>query len=83
MNLPLTALDILVILVVLLSAGYAAWKGFVWETLTVFDWLAAAFGCLYFGPYLVPMMRGVVDTPWIAGLIAYAVVFLIVFSRID
>lgn len=79
MNLPLTALDILVILVVLLSAGYAAWKGFVWETLTVFDWLAAAFGCLYFGPYLVPMMRGVVDTPWIASLIAYAVVFLIVF----
>ncbi len=79
MNLPVTALDILVILTVLVSAGYAAWKGFLWETLTIFDWLAAAFGCLYFGPYLVPMMRGVVSTAWLAGLIAYAVVFLIVF----
>jgi membrane protein required for colicin V production len=79
MNLPLTALDLLVILVVLLSAGYAAWKGFLWETLTIFDWLAAAFGCLYFGPYLVPMMRGVIAAPWVAGLVAYAVTFLIVF----
>jgi membrane protein required for colicin V production len=79
MNLPLTALDILVIVVVLASAGYAAWKGFLWETLTIFDWLAAAFGCLYAGPYLVPMMRGVIATPWVASLVAYAVAFLIVF----
>jgi membrane protein required for colicin V production len=79
MNLPITALDILVILSILVSAGYAAWKGFLSETLTIFDWLAAAFGCLYFGPYLVPMMRGVVATPWLASLIAYAVVFLIIF----
>ena len=79
MNLPVTALDILVILAVIVSAGYAAWKGFLSETLTIFDWLAAAFGCLYFGPYLVPMLRGVVATPWLAGLIAYAVVFLIIF----
>ena len=41
MNLPVTFLDILVILIVLVSAGYAAWKGFLWETLTIFDWLAA------------------------------------------
>ena len=31
-----------------MSAGYAAWKGFLSETLTIFDWLASAFGCLYF-----------------------------------
>jgi membrane protein required for colicin V production len=75
----LTAIDVLVILTVIASAGYAAWKGFLSETLTIFDWLAAAFGCLYCGPYLVPMMRGVVTTPWLASLIAYAVVFLIIF----
>ncbi len=75
----LTAIDVLVILTVIASAGYAAWKGFLSETLTIFDWLAAAFGCLYFGPYLVPMMRGVVSTAWLASLIAYAVVVLIIF----
>jgi len=79
MNLPVTVLDVLVILLILVSAGYAAWKGFLSETLTIFDWAAAAFGCLYFGPYLIPMMRGLVSTPWVAGLLAYAVVFLIIF----
>jgi len=79
MNLPVTALDIVVILLILASAGYAAWRGFLSETLTIFDWAAAAFGCLYFGPYLIPMMRGLVATPWIATLLAYAVVFLIIF----
>lgn len=79
MNLPITFLDVLVILTVLVSAGYAAWKGFLWETLTIFDWLAAAFGCLYFGPYLVPMAKGMIATPWIASLVAYAVVFLVLF----
>jgi len=74
-----TAVDVVVVLLILLSAGYAAWKGFVSETLTIFDWAAAAFGCLYFGPYLIPMMRGLVATPWIASLLAYAVVFLIIF----
>ena len=42
MNLPVTAFDILVILTVVVSAAYAAWKGFLSETLTIFDWLAAA-----------------------------------------
>ncbi|HJR55368.1 MAG TPA: CvpA family protein [Rhizomicrobium sp.] len=79
MNLPITVLDAAVILLILASAGYAAWKGFLSETLTIFDWAAAAFGCLYFGPYLIPMMRGLVTTPWVAGLLAYAVVFLIIF----
>ena len=79
MSLPVTVLDIVVILLILASAGYAAWKGFLSETLTIFDWAAAAFGCLYFGPYLIPMMRGLVSTPWIAVLLAYAVVFLIIF----
>jgi membrane protein required for colicin V production len=79
MNLPFTVLDAAVILLILASAGYAAWKGFLSETLTIFDWAAAAFGCLYFGPYLIPMMRGLVTTPWVGALLAYAAVFLIIF----
>jgi membrane protein required for colicin V production len=79
MNLPVTALDILVILAIIVSACYAAWKGFLSETLTIFDWLAAAFGCLYFGPYLVPMAQGFISTSWIASVVAYAVVFLAIF----
>jgi membrane protein required for colicin V production len=79
MNFSITFLDALIVLIIVVSAGYAAWRGFLWETLTIFEWVAAAFACLYFGPYLIPMARGMVDTPWLASLLAYAVVFLTVF----
>lgn len=79
MNISFTLLDALIVLIIVVSAGYAAWRGFLWETLTIFEWVAAAFACLYFGPYLIPMARSMVETPWLASLLAYAVVFLTVF----
>jgi membrane protein required for colicin V production len=79
MSLSVTFLDCLIVLVILVSAGYAAWRGFLWETLTIFEWVAAAFACLYFGPYLIPMMRSMVAQPWLASVLAYALVFLAVF----
>jgi uncharacterized membrane protein required for colicin V production len=79
MSLSVTFLDCLIVLVIIVSAGYAAWRGFLWETLTIFEWVAAAFACLYFGPYLIPMMRSLVSQPWLASVLAYAVVFLAVF----
>jgi membrane protein required for colicin V production len=79
MNFSITILDALIVLVIIVSAGYAAWRGFLWETLTIFEWVAAAFACLYFGPYLIPMARSMVEAPWLASVLAYAVVFLTVF----
>jgi membrane protein required for colicin V production len=79
MNLSVTFLDALIVLIIIVSAGYAAWRGFLWETLTIFAWVAAAFGCLYFGPYVIPLVRGMVKEDWLATLIAYAAVFLAVF----
>lgn len=79
MNLSFTLLDALIVLIVIVSAGYAAWRGFLWETLTIFEWVAAAFACLYFGPYLLPMAHSMVAQAWLATLLAYAVVFLVVF----
>ncbi len=79
MNLSVTFIDLVVVLVVLTSMGYAIWRGFLWETLTIFAWGTAAFATLYFGPWLVPLARGMVTTYWMAALIAYAGVFLVVF----
>ncbi len=66
MNISFTLLDGLIVLIIIVSAGYAAWRGFLWETLTIFEWVAAAFACLYFGPYLIPMARSMVETVWLA-----------------
>jgi membrane protein required for colicin V production len=79
MSLSVTFLDCLIVLIVLVSAGYAAWRGFLWETLTIFAWVAAAFACLYFGPYIIPLTRSMVNEVWLASVLAYAAVFLAVF----
>ena len=79
MSLSVTLIDALIVLVIMVSAGYAAWRGFLWETLTIFAWVAAAFGCLYFGPYIIPMTHSLVHSDWLASLLAYAAVFLGVF----
>jgi membrane protein required for colicin V production len=78
MVLPITFVDVLALLVVLISCAYAAWRGFLSEVLSIFAWAAAAFATLYFGPWLIPLMRGVISTPWIASLAAYAGIFLVV-----
>ena len=83
MTLPITFVDVLVLLVVLVSAAYAAWRGFLSETLSIFAWAAAAFSTLYFGPWLIPLMRGMISTPWVASLAAYAGIFLVVFIPIS
>ena len=79
MSLSVNFIDCLIVLIIVVSAGYAAWRGFIWETLTIFAWAAAAFSCLYFGPYLVPMTKSLVNADWLASLLAYAAVFLAVF----
>jgi membrane protein required for colicin V production len=79
MSLSVTVIDCLIVLIIVVSAGYAAWRGFIWETLTIFAWAAAAFACLYFGPYIIPLTRSLVQAEWLASLLAYAAVFLGVF----
>jgi len=79
MNLYFTFVDFLVMAVVLVSAAYAAYRGFIDETLTIFAWAAAAFATLYFGPLLIPMAKSMIDTAWLAEAAAYAGVFMVVF----
>jgi membrane protein required for colicin V production len=79
MNLSFTIVDYLVAAVIIISAGYAAYRGFVNETLTIFAWVAAGFATLYFGPWLVPMAHSRIALPWLASVTAYAGVFLVVF----
>lgn len=75
--LSFTFVDVLVVAVILVSAGFAAWRGFVQESLSIFAWAAAAFAALYFGPAVVPLLKGVLSG-WGALLAAYAGIFVIV-----
>ena len=79
MSLAFSFVDLLVILVILGSAAYATWKGFVSETLSIVAWAAAAFASLYFGPWVGQLLRGLIAAPWLATLAGYAAVFMVVF----
>lgn len=75
----LTFVDILVGLVLAVSVFYAAWRGFLLETLSIFAWVAAGFAALYFGPWLEPWMHHHIATRWLALVAADTAMFLVVF----
>jgi membrane protein required for colicin V production len=79
MNLSLNFIDCLIVLVVVVSAGYAGWRGLIWETLTIFSWATASICCVYFGPYIIPLTKSLVGEGWLASLLGYVSVFLAIF----
>ncbi len=87
-------IDIAVLLILLISAGVAFFRGFIREVLTIVGVIGAALASLMFGKMLSPLMRdwfGVVEgetgeklfdlIPYsiVADVTAYASIFLIVF----
>lgn len=69
--------DVLVVAVIVVSAIVAAYRGFVQESLSILAWAAAAFAALFFGPTVVPLLKGMVSG-WTAVILGYAGVFLVV-----
>lgn len=65
------------VLVIIVSAAYASYRGFVNETLTIFAWAAAAFATLYFAPAIAPFLRARMS-PLVGTLLAYGGVFAVV-----
>jgi membrane protein required for colicin V production len=76
-DLHITWVDLIVALVVVASMGFAIYRGFVRETLSMFSWAAAAFATLYFGRYVVPLMTPHFS-PLMADVMAYSAVFVLV-----
>ncbi len=79
MSLAFGLFDLFVVLVILGSMGYAIWRGFVSETLSIVAWAAAAFAALYAGPWVARMAHALISTGWIAMLVGYAAVFIVIF----
>jgi len=79
MSLAFSFVDLLVVLVILGSAAYATWRGFVSETLSIFAWATAALASLYLGPWVARMAHALISTAWIATLVGYGAVFVVVF----
>jgi membrane protein required for colicin V production len=75
----IAVVDVVIVLVILVSAGYAAYRGLMRETLLVFAWAAAAYATLAFGPYFARALDGSIEAAWLRFPVAYGGMFLVVF----
>ena len=74
---PLTILDIVVIVVVLVSATLAMVRGFVREVLSVASWVAAAAAAYFFYKPVVPLVQPYLESVTVATIVAAALIFFI------
>lgn len=74
---PLSAVDIVVAVVLLGSAGFAFMRGFVHEVLAIAAWVGAALAALYGFKYVQPFFREQIGMAWAADAAAGVTLFLV------
>jgi membrane protein required for colicin V production len=75
----LTALDIVTLLLVGGAAVLGGMRGFVGEVLSLFAWVAAVIALRFFFAPVADWLTGVMSGPGSATVLAFAIVFLVVF----
>src|SRR6478609_5218354 len=75
-QLPVTALDLVVLGVVFLSALLAAIRGLTREVLAIASWAAAAAAAYVFHPLLLPYLKDYITQPQLALAASIGAVFL-------
>lgn len=76
-NLNITAVDVVVGVVLLGSAGFAFLRGFVQEVLSITSWVGAVFAALYGFPHARPLFREHIGSAMVADIAAGAALFLL------
>ncbi len=74
---PVTVLDVIVIVVVLISAILAMIRGFVREVLSVASWVAAAAAAYFFYKSLLPTVEQYIDNHNLAIIVSAAAIFFV------
>lgn len=72
----INGLDLAVAALLLVSAGFAYFRGFVHEILSITGWIGAAAAAVYGFPYAKPYFRQMIDNPLFADIAAGAALFL-------
>ncbi|MEE8438982.1 MAG: CvpA family protein [Micropepsaceae bacterium] len=73
-----TIVDLLIAVVILVSALFATWRGLLRETLSVFSWAVSAYLTLRLFPSFRPMLREYISPDWLADFGVFIGIFIIV-----
>ena len=74
---PVTVLDLIVLVVVLISAALAMVRGFVREVLSVASWVAAAAAAYFFYKPVVPYVQPYLEQKTVAVIVSAAAIFFV------
>ncbi len=74
---PVTVLDVIVLVVVLISAILAMVRGFVREVLSVASWVAAAAAAYFLYKPVLPLLAPYIESKTVATIAAAAAIFFI------
>jgi len=77
-NLPINVVDLAIVAVLVISAAFAFFRGFVHELLAIGSWIGAGVATLYGFPLVQPEARKYIGSPLIADLAAGIILFLLV-----
>lgn len=72
----INGLDVAVAALLLVSAGFAYFRGFVHEVLSITGWIGAAAAAIYGFPHAQPFFREMIQSKLLADVTAGAVLFL-------
>ena len=72
----INGLDIAVAALLLVSAGFAYFRGFVHEVLSITGWIGAAAAAIYGFPYARPFFRQAIDNPLFADIATGSALFV-------
>jgi membrane protein required for colicin V production len=74
---PITLLDILLLVVMLISGLLAMIRGFMREILSIGAWIVAALASLYAYPHVLPLAKGYINSNMVATAASVGGVFLL------
>lgn len=78
-ELSLTTADIVIMIVIAISAAFAMYRGLIHETFAILAWIVGGYAALRLTPRIEPLLHGVISPPWLEEVAVMIGIFLLIF----
>ena len=78
-QLSFTGIDVLVVAIVLISAGVATFRGLVQETFGILEWVLGRYVAFRFSPTFQPLISEAISPVWLQWVVVFVGTCLVVF----
>jgi membrane protein required for colicin V production len=75
----MTVVDVIIIFLIVLSALFGLWRGFMQESISLAKWIIATWVAATFAPKLAPMLPAAIESEAVRQAISFATLFIIIF----